>query len=79
MPVNKPLFSVLIKSTGNYIGYTGVTSLSNALKINTTLIKLNLDRNKKETTFINAISKQLILFHLSNQQATRSATSESQH
>ena len=40
--INNPLFSILIKSTGNNIGETGATSLSDALKSNTTLTKLNL-------------------------------------
>ena len=39
--INKPLFSVLIKST-DIIGDTGAASLSDALKSNTTLIELDL-------------------------------------
>ena len=40
--IGKPLFFVLIKSTENRIGETGATSMSDALKSNTTLTKLNL-------------------------------------
>ena len=35
-------FSILIKSTGNVIGAPGATSLSDALKVNTTLTQLDL-------------------------------------
>ena len=45
--INKPLFSILIKSTGNKIGDTGATSLSEALKSNTTLTQLDLSREDK--------------------------------
>ena len=40
--INNTLFFILIKSTGNKIGDTGATSLSRALKSNTTLSQLNL-------------------------------------
>ena len=40
--VCNPLFSILIKSTGNGIGETGRASLSDALKSNTTLTELSL-------------------------------------
>ena len=40
--INNPLFFILIESTGNFIGVTGTISLSDALKSNTTLTKLNL-------------------------------------
>ena len=40
--INSPLFPILIKPTGNHIGETGATSLSDALKSNTTLIELDL-------------------------------------
>ena len=45
--INNPLFSILIKSTGNKIGETGAASLSDALKSNTTLAKLDLSREYK--------------------------------
>ena len=45
--VNNQIFSIHIKSTGNYIGDTGTTSLSDALKSNTTLMKLNLGSEDK--------------------------------
>ena len=40
--ISNPLFSILIQSTDNNIGDAGATSLSDALKSNTTLTKLNL-------------------------------------
>ena len=40
--ISNPLFSFLSTSTGNNIGGTGATSLSESLKSNTTLTKLNL-------------------------------------
>ena len=49
--INNPLFSIHIKSIGNKIGETGTTSLSDALKSNTTLIELNLSgENKRNNT-----------------------------
>ena len=45
--INKSLFSILNKSTGNWIGDTGATSLSDALKSNTTLTKLDLECKNK--------------------------------
>ena len=42
--MNNPLFFILSKSSANIIGETGATSLSDALKINTTLTKLDLER-----------------------------------
>ena len=45
--VNKPLFSFLIKWTDNRICDTGATSLSDALKSNTTLTDLDLGREHK--------------------------------
>ena len=46
----KPLFSVRIKSTANNIGNTGAALLSEALKSNIALTKLDLGREHKETT-----------------------------
>ena len=40
--INNQLFSIINKSTGNGIGDTGATSLSDALKSNTTLTQLSL-------------------------------------
>ena len=40
--INNSLFSILITSIGNKIGDTGATSLSESLKSNTTLTKLNM-------------------------------------
>ena len=48
--INNSLFSFLITSTGNHIEETGATSLSEALKSNTTLTQLDLsgeDKRKK--------------------------------
>ena len=48
--INNSLFSFLFTSTGNVIGDTGTTSLSESLKSNTTLTKLYLnceDKSKK--------------------------------
>ena len=48
--INNSLFFLLFTSTDNNIGDTGATSLSESLKLNTTLTKLNLsseDRRKK--------------------------------
>ena len=46
--MNNPLFSIPTKSTGNDIGDTGATSLSDALKTNTTLMKLDIGcKNKR--------------------------------
>ena len=50
--VNNSLFSILIKSTVNDIGDTGATSLSDALKSNTTLTKLNLYCEHKRTNLL---------------------------
>ena len=40
--INNPLFSILVKTTVNEFRETGATSLSDALKINTTLTELTL-------------------------------------
>ena len=40
--INNPFFFILIKLTGNIIGEKGATSLSDALKSNTTLVELYL-------------------------------------
>ena len=58
--INESLF-ILIKSTGNNIGDTGTTSLSDALKTNTTLTKLNL-RSEDKRNNTNVIHKQSTLF-----------------
>ena len=52
-------FPFLLISTDNWSGETGVTSLSEALKSNTTLTKLDLSgedkKNTKKTSFINSL------------------------
>ena len=45
--INKSLFSFLFTSTDNNIGNAGATSLSESLKSNITLMKLNLSRDDK--------------------------------
>ena len=40
--INNPLLSVDLMKIGNFIGDTGATSLSNALRSNTTLTELDL-------------------------------------
>ena len=54
-------FSILITSTDNQIEETGTTSLSESLKSNTTLSKLNLGGEDKGHT--KDIHHQLTLFH----------------
>ena len=49
-PTNRSFFSFHIASTDNYIGDTGATSLSEALKLNTTLTELNLSGEDKRKT-----------------------------
>ena len=55
--INNPLFSIFIKSTDNRIGESGTTSLSDALKSNTTLTELYMSgedtRNNAQMTSIN--------------------------
>ena len=79
-PINKPLFFILIKSTENKIGERGATSLSDALKSNTTLVELNLKceykRNNTQITFIN---KPQFFSFSSNQQGTRLEKEEQYH
>ena len=49
--INNPLFSVPIKSTDNEVGERGAQSLGDALKSNTTLMKLDLrSENKRNNT-----------------------------
>ena len=55
--------SILIKSTDNNIGDTGATSLSEALKSNTTLTQLNLWCEHKKKQHANGINQQSLLFH----------------
>ena len=78
--VNNPLFSISIKSTVNNIGETGATSLSDALKSNTTLTELNLNSEHKKKQHTNGIHQQSTLFHShSNQQTTTFGTQEQHH
>ena len=45
--ISGSFFPILIQSTDNNIGETGATSLSDVLKSNTTLMKLNLGSEDK--------------------------------
>ena len=45
--INNSLLSFVFTSTDNEVGETGKTSLSDALKSNTTLTELNLKREDK--------------------------------
>ena len=55
-------FSFLFSSTGNKIGDTGATSLSEALKSNTTLTTLNLWSETKERRHTRDVHKQFTPF-----------------
>ena len=57
MSISNSLFSIFIKTTGNSIGERGVKSLSDALKSNTTLTKLNLGCEHKKKQHTNSIRK----------------------
>ena len=56
--INNPLFSIFIKSTGNNIGDAGTTSMSDALKSNTTLTKLNLWSEEKRNDTLKAFTEK---------------------
>ena len=62
----------------NGIEDTGATSLSDALKSNKTLAKLDLKCEDKTSTQITPINKRYFSF-LSNQQATRLKVEEQHH
>ena len=49
-PSTNHSFLFLVKSTENDIGVTGASSLSDALKSNTTLTQFNLESKHKKTT-----------------------------
>ena len=75
-------FAILIISTENKIGDRGATSLSDALKSNTTLTKLNLRREKKrkktqKESIYNSLSSILIVSTVNGIQ-TRGAKSLSE-
>ena len=53
---------ILIKITGNFIEETGATSLSDALKANTTLVKLELDSEDKRNNTQMAFTNNQLLF-----------------
>ena len=77
--INNPLFSFLLISTANEIGDTGATSLSEALKSNTTLMKLSLwgeDKRKKTHKWH---PSTIHSFHFSSKQATGLNAMEKQH
>ena len=67
--INNSIFSILIKSTVNEIGDTGATSLSDALKSNTTLATLDLSgEHKRNNTQMTQISNPLFHSHQINRQ-----------
>ena len=63
--INNSLFSILIKSIDNRIGDTGTASLSDALKSNTTLMKLNLGSDDKRNNTQKASIDNPLFFSLS--------------
>ena len=63
--IDNSLFSIPIKSTENNIEYTGATSLSYALKSNTTLTELYLHgEDKRNNTQMTSINKPLFSIHI---------------
>ena len=64
-PINNPLFSTFMKSTGNNIQGTGATSLSDALKSNTTLTTLDLRSEHKRYIRMKSVNNPLFFFSLS--------------
>ena len=60
--INNQLISILIKSTDNENGDAGATSLSEALKSNTTLVQLNLS-GEYTRQHIKGIHQSSTLFH----------------
>ena len=60
--INNQLISIIIKSTGNWIREGGATSMSDALKLNTTLIQLELScEHKRNNTQMASINNPLFL------------------
>ena len=57
--INNQPFSILIKSTENYLGDEGAKSLGDALKLNTALAKLNLRCEYKRNIPMTSINKPL--------------------
>ena len=79
--INNSLSSILIKSTVNKIGEAGTASLSDALKSNTALTKLNLcGKDKRSNT--NGIHQQttlsILIKSIVNEIGERGATSLSE-
>ena len=77
--INNLLFYILIESTGNDIGYRGATSLSDALKSNTTLTKLDLSGGHKRNNTKGIHQQSTLLPFSPNQQGTRLVTQEEHH
>ena len=77
-PIINPLFFVPIQSTGNSIGDTGATSLSDALKSNAALTQLDL-RSEDKRNNMQMISMKLFLAFSFNQQTTTLETQEQHH
>ena len=68
-PINTLIFPIIIISTDNNIGNTGAASLSDALKLNKAITKLDLSGAQKKQ-HKNDIHQQSTLPFLSNKQAT---------
>ena len=62
VPSNDSLFSIYTKSTVNDIGDAGATSISDALKTNTTLTKLDLGR--EDRSYTNYIHRRIHSFSI---------------
>ena len=77
--INKPLFFILVQFTDNDIEGKGATSLSGALKSNTTLTKLSLGGEyKRNNTEITSFNNTTLKFS-SNKQRTRLEKEEQYH
>ena len=77
--INNSLFSFLITTTGNNIGDTGATSLSEALKSNTTLGELNLWGDDKRKKTYKWHPSTIHSFHFSLHQQTTTLEKREQH
>ena len=74
------IHSFSLSSTGNKIGDTGATSLSESLKSNTTLTELNLKGENKRKKTHKLHPSTIHSFHFSSyQQTTRLETQEQHH
>ena len=77
--INNSLFPFLYSSTGNKIGDAGATSLSESLKSNTTLTKLNLSGKDQRKNTHKDIHQQFSLFPFSSHKQTTTLEKEEEH